>query len=170
MRLQPDRGWRSLLFSSLLLTGAWAKKDKPSIKGRKFDFIPYNINYFDDSDVLLFEDGISHDVWRSDNAGEEWEKVKDVPEGKLLELAMHPYDKKRAYIITNERTHYKTSDRGKSWQEWTADTPASIFREALNFHGGDPDRIIFNAMDCTGIFCEETVSCLDVLFTFVQGN
>jgi hypothetical protein len=162
MRLQPPAGWRSLLYSTLLLTGAcWAKKDKPSVKPTKFDFIPFNVNYFDDSDVLLFEDPLSHNVYRSDNAGEDWALVKGVPKGKLLELAMHPFDKKRAYIITNERTHYKTDDRGKTWEEFTTDTQASIFREALTFHGGDPDRIIFNAMDCTGIFCEEKVSLPD---------
>jgi len=158
MRLQPAAGWRSLLYSTLLLTGAWAKKDKPSVKSTKFAFIPYNVNYFDDSDVLLFEDGISHNVYRSDNAGEDWSVVDGVPEGKLLELAMHPFDKKRAYIITNEKTHYKTDDRGETWEEFEADAQASIFRQALMFHGGDPDRIILNAMDCAGIFCEELVS------------
>jgi Sortilin, neurotensin receptor 3, len=157
MRLQPVAGWRSLLYSTLLLTGAWAKKDTPSVKSTKFAFIPYNVNYFDDSDVLLFEDAISHNVYRSDNAGEDWSVVDGVPEGRLLELTMHQYDKKRAYIITNERTHYKTDDRGETWTAFEADAQASIFREALTFHGGDPDRIIFNAMDCTGIFCEELV-------------
>jgi hypothetical protein len=160
MRLQPAAGWRSLLYSTLLLTGAWAKKDKPSVKPAKFEFIPHNVNYFDDSDVLLFEDPLSHNVYRSDNAGEDWSLVKGVPQGKMLELTMHPFDKKRAYIITNKRTHYKTDDRGKTWDEFTADVQASIFREALTFHGGDPDRIIFNAMDCTGIFCDESVSLL----------
>jgi photosystem II stability/assembly factor-like uncharacterized protein len=162
MRLQPPAGWRSLLYSTLLLTGAcWAKKDKPSIKPTKFEFIPVNVNYFDDSDVLLFEDPLSQNVYRSENAGEDWALVKGVPQGKLLELAMHPFDNQRAYIITNEKTHYKTDDRGKTWEEFTADIQASIFREALTFHGGDPDRIIFNAMDCTGIFCEELVSLPD---------
>jgi hypothetical protein len=162
MRLQPAAGWQSLLYSTLLLTGAcWAKKDKPSIKPTKFEFIPVNVNYFDDSDVLLFEDPLSQNVYRSENAGEDWALVKGVPQGKLLELAMHPFDNQRAYIITNEKTHYKTDDRGKTWEEFTADIQASIFREALTFHGGDPDRIIFNAMDCTGIFCEELVSLPD---------
>jgi hypothetical protein len=163
MRLLPAAGWRSLLYSTLLLTSALAKKDKPSVKRNKFEFIPYNVNYFDDSDVLLFEDGISHNVWRSDNAGEDWGVVEGVPEYKLLELVMHPFDKKRAYIITNERTHYKTDDRGKMWEEFNSDVMASIFREALTFHAGDPDRIIFNAMDCTGIFCEELVSTPTIL-------
>ncbi|KAG9240971.1 hypothetical protein BJ878DRAFT_429139 [Calycina marina] len=73
----------------------------------------------------------------------------------MLEVVMHPYDNKRAFVITEDKTHWKTSDRGKSWQEWKTDSLASIFREALTFHAGDADRMIFNAMDCTGIFCEE---------------
>lgn len=143
------------MYSTLLLTGAWAKKDKPSVKSKKFEFIPFNVNYFEDSDVLLFEDGISHNVYRSEDAGENWEMVTGGPQGKLLELVMHTVDKKRAYIITNDRTHYVSGDRGKTWEEFGADAQASIFRNVLEFHATDPNRIIFNAMDCTGIFCEE---------------
>ncbi len=124
----------------------------------KFDFVPYNVNYFDDSDVLMFEDGISHNVYRSENAGETWSIVEGVPTGQLLEMAMHPFDYKRAYIITNENKHWMTGDRGKTWEAFESESPASIFRAALTFNAGDPDRIIFNAMDCTGIFCEELVS------------
>ncbi|KUJ08524.1 Oligoxyloglucan reducing end-specific cellobiohydrolase [Mollisia scopiformis] len=73
----------------------------------------------------------------------------------MLELVMHQFDKKRAYIITSDNTHYMTKDRGESWQEFGAASQASIFREVLTFNAGDPDRIIFNAMDCAGIFCDE---------------
>jgi hypothetical protein len=157
MRLHTAAGWRSLILSlALLSTAAWAKRDKPSVELTPFDFIPYNVNYFDDSDVLMFEDGTSHNVYRSENAGKTWHVVEGVPTGVLLEMAMHPYDNQRAYIITNDLVHYKTSDRGKTWEKFESESPASIFREALTFHAGDPDRIIFNAMDCTGIFCEES--------------
>jgi hypothetical protein len=158
MRLQTGTGWPSLLCSTLLLTaGAWAKKDKPAVKSKQFDFVPYNVNYFDDSDVLLFEDGISHNVYRSEDAGVSWEMVRGDMEGRLLELSMHEYDRKRAYIISNENTHWRTDDRGKTWEPFQTAAQASIFRQALTYHAGDPDRIIFNAMDCTGIFCEELV-------------
>ncbi len=155
MRLHTATGWRSLLLSALL-TSIWAKKDAPSVKAKKFDFIPYNVNYFDDSDVLLFEDRVNHDVYRSTDAGETWDKVAG-PEEKVLELSMHRFDKKRAYIITTEKTHYKTSDQGKTWDTFQADMHASAFRDSLTFHAGDPDRIIFNAMNCMEIFCEEMV-------------
>ena len=156
MRLHTAAGWPSLLFSTLLCTGAWAKKEKPSVKSKKFDFIPHNVNYFEDSDVLLFEDNLNNDVYRSTDAGATWDKI-DEGKGKMLEISMHPFDKKRAYIITVEKTHYKTSDQGKTWEKFEADAQATIFNTALTYHAGDPDRIIFNAMDCTGIFCSELV-------------
>ena len=156
MRLHTAAGWRSLLFSTLLCTGAWAKKEKPSVKSKKFDFIPHNVNYFEDSDVLLFEDNLNNDVYRSTDAGATWDKI-DEGKGKMLEISMHPFDKKRAYNITVEKTHYKTSDQGKTWEKFEADAQATIFNTALTYHAGDPDRIIFNAMDCTGIFCSELV-------------
>jgi photosystem II stability/assembly factor-like uncharacterized protein len=158
MRLQTAAGWRKLLLSTLLCAGALAKKDKPSVKSKKFDFIPQRVQYFDDSDVILIEDGMDHVVYRSDNAGEDWEKVTAAPEGKVRGVTMHPFDPKRAYIITTEKTHWRTKDRGEHWEEFATDAVASIFQDPLSFHAGDPDRIIFNGMDCTGIFCEEVVS------------
>ena len=159
MRLQ-SAGWCGLLYSTTLLGTAWAKKDKPSVKDTTFDFIPYNLNYFDDSDVLLFEDPLSRNVYRSDNAGETWGVVDAIPKGRLLEISMHPFDKKRAFIITNDKSHWMTKDRGETWKEFYSESQASVFREALTYHAGDPDRIIFNGMECTGFFCEEEASAL----------
>jgi photosystem II stability/assembly factor-like uncharacterized protein len=161
MRLQTAAGWRKLLLSTLLCTGALAKKDNPSVKSKKFDFVPVRVQYFDDSDVILCENGLAGVVWRSHNAGEDWDKVSGVPEGKAMGVTMHPYDPKRAYIITMDKTHWKTEDRGEHWEEFTVDAVPSIFDAKagiLSFHAGDPDKIIFNGMDCAGIFCTEIVS------------
>ena len=158
MRLQTALGWQSLLVSSLFYTSSFAKKDDPAIKTTEFDFVPWGLQYFDDSDAVLFENRETKQVYRSEDAGGSWKPVSSVPEGELLELQMHPFDNKRAYIITEKKTHWKTANRGETWEEFKADSLASIFRQALTFHAGDPDRIIFNAMDCTGIFCEEVVS------------
>jgi photosystem II stability/assembly factor-like uncharacterized protein len=152
--------WRTLLFTSTLLGGAWAKKgDDPAVAQKKFDFIPRDVNYFDDSDTLLMIDANRYNAYRSEDAGVSWKLLDGVPEGKLMELVMHPFDNKRAYVITDEKEHYLTVNRGKSWEKFVAESQASIFRDALTFHATDPNRIIFNAMECTGIFCEELVRC-----------
>ncbi|RAL59126.1 hypothetical protein DID88_006773 [Monilinia fructigena] len=104
MRLRSsETGWSSLLIPALLCTGAWGKKDAPGVHYAKVEHLPHNLQYFDDSDVLLYEDRKDAVVWRSADAGEIVEK--DQP--------------------------------------------------AMGYHAKDPDRIIFHAMDCTGIFCEE---------------
>ncbi|KAB8292110.1 hypothetical protein EYC80_007855 [Monilinia laxa] len=156
MRLRSsETGWSSLLISTLLCTGAWGKKDAPGVHYAKVEHLPHNLQYFDDSDVLLYEDRKDAVVWRSADAGESWKKISEVPAGKMLEISMHPYDSKRAYIITSGKSHWATKDRGEHWEEFHTDSQASIFRPAMGYHAKDPDRIIFHAMDCTGIFCEE---------------
>jgi photosystem II stability/assembly factor-like uncharacterized protein len=143
---------------SALLWGASAKKEKPSVSTSKFPFWPSNIQYFDDSDVLLFQDINAGTLYRSEDAGVEWKKVSEVPTGDLVEMIMHPFDNKRAFAIMNGHVHLKTKNRGESWEEFETESQASAFREALTFHAGDPDRILFNGMDCASIFCEEVVS------------
>lgn len=156
--------WGNLLLTlstALLLNAdaAWAKKDTPGVVVKKLDNLPFNLQYFEDSNVVLFEDDRAQKVYRSEDAGETWD-VLDQAAGTLLELNMHPFDPKRAYIISSDTTHWATDDRGKTWTEFKSTLQASIFRDALNFHAGDPDRIIFNGMDCSEIFCEEVVSLL----------
>lgn len=147
-----------LLLGALLAWPAQGKKDSPGVNITPFEFIPYDVQYFDDSDTLLFEDRIARVVYRSVDAGVTWKPVDGVPAGQLLELSMHKFDNKRAYIIGDDLTHWMTKDRGQTWEEWKTPSLASLFREALEYHAGDADRIIFNAMDCAGIFCEEIVS------------
>lgn len=150
-------GWRSLILASMLITNIAAKKDAPSLTYTTFDHQPQNIEYFDDSDVILFQDWDSNTLWRTDNAGESWSEV-DIPYNEAWSMYMHPFDKKRAYYLTKEGTHYKTEDRGETWQSFVTDYPPSVLRnQPLSFHADDHDKIIFNAEDCMGIFCEELV-------------
>ncbi|TAQ85300.1 hypothetical protein B7494_g6368 [Chlorociboria aeruginascens] len=155
MRFSGETSWRSLLLSTLLCTNAWAKRDGPSVKITPFQNVPFDLQYFEDSDVVMFLDPGDRVAHISRDAGETWDKVKGVPEGKVWDLSLHPFDSNRAYIITTEKTHWRTKDRGKTWDEFFTDAPATLFQEPLRFHAGDPDRIIFNGMDCTGLFCEE---------------
>lgn len=158
--------WRNvfvstLVFSSSCTNWAWAKKDAPSIKSTPFDFLPVDLNYFDDSDVIIFADAHKLDMWRSEDAGETWAIADGVPKDKLFEMIMHPFDPKRAYYVTYGTEHWSTSDRGKTWQSFKTSAKPSRSRTAMTFHAKDPDRVIFNAEECEGVwFCTETVGCL----------
>lgn len=149
--------------AALLLASLWAAplqpvlaKDEPTFYVKEFDHYPQNLNYFDQSDVILFQDVTTMNVWRSPDGGETWKLVDDVPAGKVFTLVMHEFDNKRAYILTESTSHWRTDDQGKTWKSFFTDSEFNIFRpEVFNFHADDPDRIIFNGMDCKGIFCDE---------------
>ncbi|KAH8820392.1 hypothetical protein F5884DRAFT_763859 [Xylogone sp. PMI_703] len=156
--------WRCLLLATTLLSssssvGVWAKKDAPSVSSTDFKYAPVSVQYFANSEVVLFYDEIEHSMYRSEDAGASWDLLKDAGEGKVVEYLMHPFDEERAYVFSSERKHWVTGDRGKTWREFDAGAPQpSMYREALSFHADDPDRIIFNGMDCEGLFCGEVAT------------
>lgn len=149
--------WLSLLLP-LLSTGmaAASAKDGPSISVNKFQSTPVNMNYFEDSDVVMFEVKAERVIYRSADAGVSWSRVNSVPKGEALEFVMHPFDNQRAYIITPNKIHFQTQDRGETWTKFdTQALPTKFGPEIMAFHGTDPDQIIFNTMTCQGAFCDE---------------
>ncbi|KAF3769263.1 Oligoxyloglucan reducing end-specific cellobiohydrolase [Cryphonectria parasitica EP155] len=168
--------------AALLLAFLWASpvqpvlaKDEPTFYVKEFDHYPQNLNYFDQSDVILFQDVSSQNVWRSPDGGSTWSIIDDVPDGKAFALVLHEFDNKRAYILTESTSHWRTEDQGKTWKSFFTDSEFNIFRSQIfNFHASDPDRIIFNGMDCKGIFCDEVAMyTLDGFKTdakFLRGN
>ncbi|OAA68613.1 vacuolar protein sorting [Niveomyces insectorum RCEF 264] len=127
---------------------AVAAKDNPDIQISAFPYQPTNLDYFEDSDVILFHDYVEGIIYRSPDAGASWDKVTAIPAQEAARLVMHEFDNNRAYVLTGGVVHYRTEDRGKSWQPFMTDAEMSLFQDdALTFHAGDPDRIIFNGMD-----------------------
>ena len=175
MRARRAFGAAALLASALFASPSLAKKDGPEFRVHQFPEYPENLNYFENSDVLIFQHFVTQDVYRSPDAGATWERVEAVPEGKAYMLVMHEYDSERAYILTQGIQHYRTHDRGKTWEMFQTDSEVSMFRgEVLQFHASIPDRIIFNGMDCQGIFCEEvamyTTDGFSTSAKFLRGN
>ena len=133
-----------------------AKSDRPTFQSKAFNNMPKNLNYFPDSDTVLFQDIEDNNVYRSDDHGGKWARVDAVPEGKAWLLYMHQYDSSRAYILTEGLSHFRTADRGKTWDKFNSGAEMSMFRgDILQFHAADPDRILFNGMACEGVLCQE---------------
>ncbi|KAL2178504.1 uncharacterized protein P884DRAFT_220737 [Thermothelomyces heterothallicus CBS 202.75] len=146
----------------VLATALWAtplaakKNDHPTFHVKAFENIPRNVNYFSDSDTVLFHDTDANNVYLSHDHGVKWERVDAVPEGRAWLLYMHAFDPNRAYILSEGTTHFKTSDRGKTWDKFETSAETSAFRgDILQFHATDPDRILFNGMRCDGLLCQE---------------
>ncbi|KKO98070.1 hypothetical protein THAR02_09827 [Trichoderma harzianum] len=147
-----------LLLLSLLWVLALAK-DGPKLSVTKFDHPPLGLAYFEDSDIVVFHDVDAGIIYRSSDAGANWSKVKAIPEGDAFLLTTHPYDSKIAYALTLGKTHYKTEDQGETWSKFeTPAVPSRFQPEILVFHAEDPKRVIFNGMECDGIFCDEQAS------------
>lgn len=84
--------------------------------------------------------------------------VTDIPKGDGWDLWMHSVDSNRAYVITRETTHYMTNNRGKTWKTFDTGLAPSMFRAPLGFHANEPNKILFNGMDCqNGLWCTEEV-------------
>ena len=143
-----------LLLPALWLTGVSAKKDAPRITKSKLENPPAGPPfYFEDSDVILILDNAGN-VIRSEDAGEEWSVIDDVPRGGALDLVLHPYNKEIAYVWGNEHTHWITDDRGKSWRSFDIEGYRVPFRPPFSFHATDSDKVIVNV--CTELFeCNE---------------
>lgn len=165
----------ALLLASLSLWTSVLAKDEPTFYVKEFDHYPQNLNYFDQSDIILFQDVQTQNVWRSPDGGMTWNRVEEIPDGKAFALVLHEFDNNRAYILSESTSHWRTEDRGKTWKTFFTDSEFNIFRsEVFSFHATDHDRIIFNGMDCKGIFCDEvSMYTLDGFSSdakFLRGN
>ncbi|KAJ4271974.1 vacuolar protein sorting/targeting protein PEP1 [Fusarium torreyae] len=160
--------WRALVLS-LLWTAVLAKEDKPTVDVAVAKHPPLNLNYFEDSDVIIFQDIEERNIWRSEDAGKTWAQAPDIPDRAAVALHLHPFDSQAAFVLTRDRKHYKTGDRGKSWTEFDSGSMRSDYQpETLVFNAGDPKRIIFNGINCDGIFCNEKTTYTTDGFKTVQ--
>ncbi|RMZ90326.1 hypothetical protein DV736_g2450, partial [Chaetothyriales sp. CBS 134916] len=148
----------SLVVAGLLaaVSAADAKKDGPTLSRTTFDSALDNVFYFDDSDIILGLDRETGNAWRSTDAGETWKPVDgEGQKDRAWDLWPHPYSKHRAYIIGAGSDHWVTTDRGQSWRTFSPKIGPDLFRALpLSFHGRDPKKVIWNAVDCAGQACQ----------------
>ncbi|KAF3919799.1 Sortilin [Dactylellina cionopaga] len=160
MRLLRSLPWAVALLglTSNVLAG------KVTVKKTSFMSLPQEYFYFEDSPCILSFDQTHGTVYRSDDSGASWGAISEG-KGKAYDLYQHPFDNKKAYILTIGETHYKTDDRGKTWEEWKSiDLPSNRQAPlpALNFHSGKgkSDYIILLAQVCEDAFDFEIGDCL----------
>ncbi|KAF2013085.1 vacuolar protein sorting/targeting protein 10 [Aaosphaeria arxii CBS 175.79] len=140
---------RGILLPALLALASLstAKKDAPLVEETVFKTELVNLFYFDDSEVVLFAEFETGLVYRSQNAGKDWEK----PGIKTIGIIKNPYDNNVA-IALGDGTHHITYDQGGSWQKFKTDWLPSL--NPVSWHAKDNKKIIFNsAEDCFGLPC-----------------
>ncbi|EPQ27080.1 uncharacterized protein PFL1_05364 [Pseudozyma flocculosa PF-1] len=132
--------------------GIQPRASSPAVSISRFAHLPSKLAYFDDSTSLLYHDGSEGNVYRSEDEGKTWKLVSGPAKGAAYMLVQHPHDIKQAYILSNAKTHWRTTNRGASWQEFkTPEPPAVRAGPPLEFHGDQRhwDHIIFTGKKCT---------------------
>ncbi|KAI7818042.1 hypothetical protein BC939DRAFT_464145 [Gamsiella multidivaricata] len=142
----------NLLLACVLILGAnfvHAAPSDPVVTENSFDYGPRRLNYFPDSPIILYHD-TARNVFRSQDEGKSWNRVRDIPGERALNLIMHSFDPKTAFIITGDRTHYKTNDQGATWTRFETELPPIEEHYVLSFHATRPNWILILGNSCDG--------------------
>ena len=148
--------WPSLLSASFTLLAAptVADRNEPTISETEFKSLPRVLQYFPDSDVVIYQTE-DRFLYLSTDAGSNFRKIQDIPPGYFIR---HQFDDRRAYLLTDKLSHYRTEDRGQTWTEFFSGVLVSNRQPLsgiLRFNADDPDKIIFNGIECESIPCAE---------------
>ncbi|KAF9163085.1 vacuolar protein sorting/targeting protein PEP1 [Mortierella sp. AD010] len=68
-----------------------AAPNDPVVTDNAFEFEPHRVTYFPDSPVILLRDA-SRNVFRSEDEGKTWNRIRDVPSGVAVNLILHTFE------------------------------------------------------------------------------
>ncbi|KAF9903168.1 vacuolar protein sorting/targeting protein PEP1 [Linnemannia zychae] len=135
----------------------------PIVTEYQLDAAPQKLSYFEDSPVVLYRDR-ERNVYRSPDEGKTWSRVRDVVAGQAAALIMHPFDRKRAYILTSSKKHFRTEDQGANWAPFDTELTPISEDHVLAFHATRADMILI-----AGTSCDDRGRCHDETFYTRDG-
>lgn len=140
----------------------------PEVKVTHFPNMAAQIQYFEDSSVVIWHDAVDGIVYRSADEGKSWAPIKGPEQGQAHLFVLHPYDKTQAYILTRSTQHWRTSNRGETWQSFsTPHPPTTLKAMPLDFHPTHHDWILFTGQACTVNLFRKV--CHDVAYYTTDG-
>ncbi|WFD30491.1 vacuolar protein sorting/targeting protein PEP1 [Malassezia sp. CBS 17886] len=137
---------------ALCVAHACAARAGPQVAVSYFASLPAKVSYFDDSSDILWHDAEAGDVYRSADEGKKWQRVDGPPPSAAALLVEHPHDSRQAYILSTGREHWRTTNRGASWQRFrTPDSPSLRAGSPLEFHADEKhyDYILYMGSKCS---------------------
>lgn len=92
---------------------------------------------------MLLSDGTA---WQSSNEGYTWQHL--AHDEKVVAFYMHRFSPDRAYLITDKKKFYFTTDTGKSWYHLETPVVPNIFGvPVLSFNPKDSDTLIYTGSE-----------------------
>ncbi|KAG0144537.1 hypothetical protein CROQUDRAFT_108449 [Cronartium quercuum f. sp. fusiforme G11] len=149
----------SLIYFTPLIRAA--TNNQPITTFNTFPNPPTKLIYFEDTPIILAHDSVNRLVRRSTDEGKTWKEISNVPKGDSWIILDHPYDNRVAFILSKTNKHWRTINRGDSWQSFeTADQP-TIGGSPLAFHSTKWDWILFNGQKCESLGGWQGKRCYD---------
>lgn len=149
-----------ILLPALLLgyNPVYGKKDEPAVYRHEFEDEPAGLFYFDDTETVILIEANRRVVWRSENAGQEWKVVDDIPKSEVYTVMPSPHDNRVAVALGTKKQHWITYDQGKSWKKFETEGHPS-YGSPVQFHASDPKKLLFSGSDnCDWTQCLGKVS------------
>ncbi|KAG8888141.1 vacuolar protein sorting/targeting protein PEP1 [Tulasnella sp. 332] len=140
-----------LFLWTLLLYALGVPAQNPVVKVTPFKNQAQRIFYFDDTSIVLIHDPVAMTLYRSDNEGKDWKEI-EMLRGKTLGFVPHPHDNRYAFVLTKGKTHYRTTNRGETWQAFEMPLQPALVSSPLSFHA-DKDKyghILYQGTKCEG--------------------
>jgi hypothetical protein len=142
-----------------------AAQQDPTHSITPFHNPPSRLFFFDDSQAVIYHDGMGGDVYVSQDEGKSWARAEDIPKGIAMMVIEHPFDNQYAFVLTDGLTHYRTTDRGKSWQSFKMPVEPAFMSKPLSFHS---DKTKYGFILYQGTKCHSTggwgTTCVDVTY------
>ncbi|OCB88754.1 signal sequence binding protein [Sanghuangporus baumii] len=132
-RCWPGEFLLLLLIAFLGLLSSVQAQSDPEVAYTTFHNFPSRLFFFDDTPSVIYFDSSEGNVYVSQDEGRSWERA-NIPEGKAMQVIEHPFDNLYAFVLTKGTTHYRTSDRGKTWQSFEVPVGPSYVPFPLSFH------------------------------------
>lgn len=138
----------------------------------------------------MYHDSVTKVVWRSEDEGRTWKVIEDVPRGDAFSVIEHPFDNRvvciflhfpthviavlrfilsQAFILSKGTTHYRTLNRGQTWQSFKVESPPVAGTASLTFHAR-PNRwdwIMYTGQQCESLGGWKGKVCYDEVCFFL---
>lgn len=123
--------------------------------------MPSKLIYFEDTPIILSHDSITRQVWRSRDEGKSWSIIPNVPSGHAWVLVEHAWDNRVAFILSRGSQHWRSINRGDSWQSFNTSDQPSITGSPLAFHSSKWNWILFSGQKCESLGTWKGKVCYD---------